>query len=243
MADVDDLLARLAQGLARARRQRAAPARPAVPGRRGHPRAATVGRSPWPTPTSSGSPCAPPTTPPCCSRRPRTSSARVPGPTPSPPVPYARFDLLDVDGPDPRWPLLESESLTALAPARRARAADGRGRRAGHRRAHPLPARHRPRHRPRRRPHRGPGHRGRPARRRPEPCTRPGQGPWSGAGRGAPGHRHGRRPARACPRTTPSRCCAPTPTRTTRASGARRTTSSPATLTFSANPDQEIEST
>lgn len=29
---------------------------------------------------------------------------------------YARFDLLDVDGPDPRWPLLESESLTALAP-------------------------------------------------------------------------------------------------------------------------------
>jgi hypothetical protein len=30
---------------------------------------------------------------------------------------YARFDLLDVDGPDPRWPLLEAESLTALAPA------------------------------------------------------------------------------------------------------------------------------
>ena len=30
---------------------------------------------------------------------------------------YARFDLLDVDGPDPRWPLLESDSLTALAPA------------------------------------------------------------------------------------------------------------------------------
>jgi hypothetical protein len=29
---------------------------------------------------------------------------------------YARFDLLDVDGPDPRWPLLESDSLTALAP-------------------------------------------------------------------------------------------------------------------------------
>ena len=29
---------------------------------------------------------------------------------------YARFDLLDVDGPDPRWPLLESETLTALAP-------------------------------------------------------------------------------------------------------------------------------
>ena len=29
---------------------------------------------------------------------------------------YSRFDLLDVDGPDPRWPLLESESLTALAP-------------------------------------------------------------------------------------------------------------------------------
>ena len=29
---------------------------------------------------------------------------------------YARFDLLDVDGPDPRWPLLESESLTELAP-------------------------------------------------------------------------------------------------------------------------------
>lgn len=29
---------------------------------------------------------------------------------------YARFDLLDVDGPDPRWPLLESESLTSLAP-------------------------------------------------------------------------------------------------------------------------------
>ena len=29
---------------------------------------------------------------------------------------YARFDLVDIDGPDPRWPLLESESLTALAP-------------------------------------------------------------------------------------------------------------------------------
>ncbi len=29
---------------------------------------------------------------------------------------YARFDLLDVDGPDPRWPLLESDSLTRLAP-------------------------------------------------------------------------------------------------------------------------------
>lgn len=29
---------------------------------------------------------------------------------------YERFDLLDVDGPDPRWPLLESETLTALAP-------------------------------------------------------------------------------------------------------------------------------
>ena len=29
---------------------------------------------------------------------------------------YSRFDLLDVDGPDPRWPLLESDSLTALAP-------------------------------------------------------------------------------------------------------------------------------
>ena len=29
---------------------------------------------------------------------------------------YSRFDLLDVDGPDPRWPLLESPALTALAP-------------------------------------------------------------------------------------------------------------------------------
>ena len=29
---------------------------------------------------------------------------------------YARFDLLEADGPDPRWPLLESDSLTALAP-------------------------------------------------------------------------------------------------------------------------------
>jgi hypothetical protein len=29
---------------------------------------------------------------------------------------YARFDLVDVDGPDPRWPLLDTESLTALAP-------------------------------------------------------------------------------------------------------------------------------
>ena len=29
---------------------------------------------------------------------------------------YSRFDLLDVDGPDPRWPLLESDTLTALAP-------------------------------------------------------------------------------------------------------------------------------
>lgn len=29
---------------------------------------------------------------------------------------YARFDLLEVDGPDPRWPLLESESVTSLAP-------------------------------------------------------------------------------------------------------------------------------
>ena len=29
---------------------------------------------------------------------------------------YARFDLLDVDGPDPRWPMLESNALTALAP-------------------------------------------------------------------------------------------------------------------------------
>lgn len=29
---------------------------------------------------------------------------------------YARFDLLDVDGPDPRWPMLASNALTALAP-------------------------------------------------------------------------------------------------------------------------------
>jgi hypothetical protein len=29
---------------------------------------------------------------------------------------YSRFDLLDVDGPDPRWPLLESDTLTAVAP-------------------------------------------------------------------------------------------------------------------------------
>jgi hypothetical protein len=29
---------------------------------------------------------------------------------------YVRFDLLDVDGPDPRWPLLESDTLTELAP-------------------------------------------------------------------------------------------------------------------------------
>ena len=29
---------------------------------------------------------------------------------------YARLDLLDVDGPDPRWPLLESDALMALAP-------------------------------------------------------------------------------------------------------------------------------
>lgn len=29
---------------------------------------------------------------------------------------YSRFDLLEVDGPDPRWPLLESDALTALAP-------------------------------------------------------------------------------------------------------------------------------
>lgn len=29
---------------------------------------------------------------------------------------YSRLDLLDVDGPDPRWPLLETSSPTALAP-------------------------------------------------------------------------------------------------------------------------------
>jgi hypothetical protein len=29
---------------------------------------------------------------------------------------YSRFDLVDVDGPDPRWPLLDSGSLTTLAP-------------------------------------------------------------------------------------------------------------------------------
>lgn len=29
---------------------------------------------------------------------------------------YARFDLVHTDGPDPRWPLLESDTLTALAP-------------------------------------------------------------------------------------------------------------------------------
>jgi hypothetical protein len=29
---------------------------------------------------------------------------------------YARLDLLDVGGPDPRWPLLESEALASLAP-------------------------------------------------------------------------------------------------------------------------------
>lgn len=29
---------------------------------------------------------------------------------------YHRFDLLDLDGPDPRWPLLESDALTSLAP-------------------------------------------------------------------------------------------------------------------------------
>src|SRR5215203_674464 len=29
---------------------------------------------------------------------------------------YARFDLLDVDDPDPRWPLLQSKALTVLAP-------------------------------------------------------------------------------------------------------------------------------
>ena len=42
--------------------------------------------------------------------------AQGPGPEAFTAGAYARFDLLEVDGPDPRWPLLESESLTALAP-------------------------------------------------------------------------------------------------------------------------------
>ena len=42
--------------------------------------------------------------------------AQGPGPDAFTSGAYSRFDLLDVDGPDPRWPLLESDSLTALAP-------------------------------------------------------------------------------------------------------------------------------
>jgi hypothetical protein len=42
--------------------------------------------------------------------------AQGPGPDAFTAGAYARFDLLDVDGPDPRWPLLESDALTALAP-------------------------------------------------------------------------------------------------------------------------------
>jgi hypothetical protein len=42
--------------------------------------------------------------------------AQGPGPEAFTTGAYARLDLLDVDGPDPRWPLLETESLTSLAP-------------------------------------------------------------------------------------------------------------------------------
>jgi hypothetical protein len=39
-----------------------------------------------------------------------------PGPEAFSTASYVRFDLVDVDGPDPRWPLLDTESLTAVAP-------------------------------------------------------------------------------------------------------------------------------
>ena len=120
-------------------------------------------------------------------------------------------------------------------PARRARAADGRGRGARHRGAHAPPARHRPRaststprsscrgsSRPRcsptgracRRPARDRGRNG-------PRCTRPPA--WSS-------------PSSGSPRPTRSPCCGPTPTRTTRASRSRAHAVIARILAFSAQP-------
>ncbi len=115
MADVDDLLARLARGLA----QGAADGLP-LPDRLCHAAAATLGCDGGAitiayTHVERVTLCATDDTARLLEET-QDVVGQGPGPDAFTTGTYARFDLLDVDGPDPRWPLLESDSLTALAP-------------------------------------------------------------------------------------------------------------------------------
>ena len=115
MADVDDLLARLAHGLARG----AADGLP-LPDRLCRAAASTLGCDGGAitiayTQVERVTLCATDETARLLEET-QDVVGQGPGPEAFTTGTYARFDLLDVDGPDPRWPLLESDSLTALAP-------------------------------------------------------------------------------------------------------------------------------
>ena len=115
MADVDELLARLASGLARG----AADGLP-LPDRLCRAAAATLGCDGGAitmayTHVERVTLCATDDTARLLEET-QDVVGQGPGPDAFATGTYARFDLLDVDGPDPRWPLLESDSLTALAP-------------------------------------------------------------------------------------------------------------------------------
>ena len=115
MADVDELLARLASGLARG----AAEGLP-LPDRLCHAAASTLGCDGGAitiayTHVERVTLCATDDTARLLEET-QDVVGQGPGPDAFTTGTYARFDLLDVDGPDPRWPLLESDTLTALAP-------------------------------------------------------------------------------------------------------------------------------
>lgn len=115
MADVDELLARLASGLARG----AAAGLP-LPDRLCHAAASTLGCDGGAitiayTHVERVTLCATDDTARLLEET-QDVVGQGPGPDAFTTGTYARFDLLDVDGPDPRWPLLESDTLTALAP-------------------------------------------------------------------------------------------------------------------------------
>jgi hypothetical protein len=115
VADVDDLLARLAHGLARG----AADGLP-LPDRLCRAAASTLGCDGGAitiayTQVERVTLCATDATARLLEET-QDVVGQGPGPDAFTTGAYARFDLLDVDGPDPRWPLLESDSLTALAP-------------------------------------------------------------------------------------------------------------------------------
>ena len=115
MADVDDLLARLAHGLA----QGAADGLP-LPDRLCRAAASTLGCDGGAitiayTQVERVTLCTTDSTA-LLLEETQDVVGQGPGPDAFTTGTYARFALLDVDGPDPRWPLLESDSLTALAP-------------------------------------------------------------------------------------------------------------------------------